>query len=412
MTAQRSLDRSPDFVLVANPGSRRAELFLAALERVGASAKLVSWIDLLGARVHLADVVATGSVLRIDSPGRDFEVERALLAAGAEVVDEEECTTRQHFSRLDPTQVAALEPDKGLILPSRQWYLGFRRTLRDLEAQLVSCPPHRLLASPRDIEVLFDKVACQERLATAGVAIPAPLGVVADFADLRVKMEQAGRSRVFLKIAHGSSGSGVAAYATGGRGGQQALTTTVEMVRTAGGTRLYNSRQIRTVRDLGEIATLVDTLATHRLYAEQWLPKAGIEGQAADLRVLTIGGEPRHMVARLSRSPITNLHLLNQRAPAEVFRGRMTPVAWEGAMATCRAAARCFPGSQQLGIDLLVGADFCYHAVLEANAFGDLLPGALDQGQDSYDAQIAALGFGPPPLRHPSAELATAAVGA
>jgi hypothetical protein len=51
------------------------------------------------------------------------------------------------------------------------------------------------------------------------------------------------------------------------------------------------------------------------------MPKAGIDGRTFDLRVLVIAGRARHAVARLSRGPMTNLHLLNERGdPARVAR--------------------------------------------------------------------------------------------
>jgi hypothetical protein len=52
---------------------------------------------------------------------------------------------------------------------------------------------------------------------------------------------------------------------------------------------------------------------------------------------------------------------------------------------------QCFPGSLYAGIDLLVTADFRRHAVLEVNAFGDLLPGVLCGGEDTYALEIAAM---------------------
>jgi hypothetical protein len=44
-----------------------------------------------------------------------------------------------------------------------------------------------------------------------------------------------------------------------------------------------------------------------------------------------------------------------------------------------------------VGVDLLVSPDWRAHAVLEANAFGDLLPGVLcDGGLSTYEAEVRA----------------------
>src|SRR4051812_1006674 len=78
----------PDLVVVGNPGCRRVALLQAALERRGLpAATVVAYLDLLAGRVALEQVIRPGTVLRIESPGRDFEVERALLAEGARVED-------------------------------------------------------------------------------------------------------------------------------------------------------------------------------------------------------------------------------------------------------------------------------------------------------------------------------------
>jgi hypothetical protein len=52
----------------------------------------------------------------------------------------------------------------------------------------------------------------------------------------------------------------------------------------------------------------------------------------------------------------------------------------------------CFPASMYAGLDLLLTPGFRRHAVLEVNAFGDLLSGVLHDGADTYEAELRALG--------------------
>jgi hypothetical protein len=70
---------------------------------------------------------------------------------------------------------------------------------------------------------------------------------------------------------------------------------------------------------------------------------------------------------------------------------RMGEEAWHDAMNTCERVAACFPDSLYCGIDLLIAAGFKHHAVAEVNAFGDLLPGTLSEGVDTYTAEILAM---------------------
>ena len=255
---------------------------------------------------------------------------------------------------------------------------------------------------PGEIAAMFDKRRCHALLAGHGVPVPRGLGPVRSHEALLARMRETGCHRVFVKLAHGSSASGVVAYQVGGPGGarHQAMTT-VEMVPGAGGVRLYNSRRVRVYRDRREIAALIDELCRHRVHVEQWLPKAGFRNRTFDLRVVVIGGAAQHVVVRLSRNAMTNLHLgsgpTSGHAPLEALLTRLDRPVWEAARRTCERAMEVFPGSLYAGIDLLIASDYRRHAVAEVNAFGDLLYGALHDGKDPYTAEIeAALARLPP----------------
>lgn len=378
-----------NFVIIGNPGSRRVELFQAALAHCGLPpARLVAYADLLAQRVALPDVVQSGDVVRIESPGRDWAIEQALLALGAEAARAEN-SEADHFACLAPEQVAELRFERGRIWPSRQWYLGWRAALDNMERQLAHCAPHRLMNAPGDIAVMFDKIACHERLETAGVPVPRSLGSPANFDDLEQRIREMGCQRVFIKLAHGSSAAGVVAYRTNGQ--QHQAVTTTEMIHEGGQLRLYNSRCIRTYHNLQEIRELVDALCQHRVHVEQWLPKAGWQNCVLDLRVVVLAGQAQHTVTRLSRSPLTNLHLLNQRADSAPVRARMGEANWQAALRSCEQAMECFPNSLYAGVDLLISPNYYEHAILEVNAFGDLLPALLWDGVDTYTAQIKAI---------------------
>jgi hypothetical protein len=384
----RSANSDEQFVVIGNPGSRRIEMFQAALAgRRLPAARVVSYLDLLSGKERLTQSIRDGAVVRIESPGKDFDVERALIAAGAEVADGDE-----GFDHISAQSARNLSFERGRILFPLQWYLGYCATLRLIERQLIECPPHRLMNSPAEVALMFDKIACHDLLSSRGVPVARSLGAVNSFDDLAERMREQNRRRVFVKLAYGSSASGVVAYQTDGRRYQ--ATTTVEMLRLNGELRLYNSRRIRVYRDWREIAELIDALCRHRVHVEQWLPKAGFEDRTFDLRVVAIAGRACHTVARLSRSPMTNLHLLNERGDVNAVRERIGQAAWDAAMRNCERAMECFPGSLYAGIDLLFTPDHRRQAVIEVNAFGDLLPGVFWQGQETYAAELLAIQHG------------------
>jgi len=198
---------APEFVVIGNPASRRVELFQAALRARGqAPARLISYLDLLAGRASLPDLMSPGDVLRVESPGKDADVERALLVAGADVADD------SPYDRLGPNEAAAMIIEKGRIVYPRQWYLGFCAVLREIERQRALCPPHTLMNHPDDIAVMFDKRVCHGRMRAAGVAVPRGLGGVASYEELVAAMRRGGGAHVLEHVVQGQAALAGAAY--------------------------------------------------------------------------------------------------------------------------------------------------------------------------------------------------------
>ena len=174
------------------------------------------------------------------------------------------------------------------------------------------------------------------------------------------------------------------------QGQRQQATTTVEMVVEDGTIKLFNSRRIRRYTDVQDIKRLMDALCRHNVHVEEWIPKAGHAGKTFDLRIVGIAGEPRFIVGRMSRHPITNLHLMNERCETSGIRARLGALRWEELLETCRRVMGLFPRCLYVAMDVLIRADWQAHAVVELNAFGELLQGIFENGEDTYGAQIAA----------------------
>ncbi|MFF7197310.1 STM4014 family protein [Streptomyces sp. NPDC008079] len=372
----------PRFAVVGNPENRRVGLFARAATEAGLPApRVVPWRDVLreGGATFAAD-----EVVRLDSPGEDAEVDRALRDMD------------------DPTRVEG----------SARWYARFNAVVRTLDGG-------RRLDDPDELAVLFDKRRCHRRLAEAGVPVPASptsgraAPAVRGWADVRALMREHAMPRAFVKLAHGSSASGVLAVETAGGGRVQATTS----VESADG-RLHNSLRVRRITRETEIAALVDALAPDGLHIERWLPKASLHGRVADLRIVVVDGRATHAVVRTSRSPLTNLHLGGARGDLGAAI-EAAGVRWEQALEICERAAACFPGTLCVGVDLLPAIGWRRFAVGEVNAFGDLLPrltglpGSGAEGLDTYAAQIAAVrarAASPTGVRPPYAPVAYAPV--
>jgi len=375
------------WVLLGNLDNRRVAFFEAALEAVGEPvAERLALGDALTAPDRLAHLLVTlprPVVVRLESPGEDFAVTRRLLAMGAV---EAEAEGGRHLAA---EVVESLEHDLGRILYPRQWFLGYRAALRAWSVTLAEAGPGVfVMNAPEDIEVMFDKTATCEALASRGIPVPPWLGPVTCYEGLCAAMDTHGVERAFVKLLHGSSASGVIAFSR--LRNLQAITSMSRAV-VGGEVRFYNSLRLSMLRDEREIAEAVDFVLCDGGRAEAWVPKGRVRGRPFDVRVVVIGGEARHAVVRIGRTPLTNLHLGNERGEVEEVEAQLGAEAWRSMLGTCEAVAGAFPRSLYAGVDLATGEDEASRWIIEANAFGDLLPNVVSRGVDTYRAEVEAM---------------------
>lgn len=372
-------------LILAPPQSRRVAAFQASLQRYGlAPARVLDYRAYLRGAIDLKQEIQEDSIFRIESTGEDCQLEHALLALGAHQKDEE------GYLPLSLQELAGLQLEQGEVMPSRQWFLGYRALLERLQTDLQACATHRLMSQPRHILSMFDKRACHQKLSEAGIAVPPALAKIESFDALEQAMTDSKMRRVFVKLAHSSSASGVMALATNGKAWQ--ATSTVQRVEKAGTYRYYNATKLQHYRDKSIIKQIIDHLCQQRVHVEQWLPKASLEGKIFDMRVVVIAGKAQHVLLRMGKGTITNLHLGNQRGKPEALRRIIPPEHWQAMLTSCERAAQLFDDNLYVGVDSMFTSNFCKHAILELNAFGDYHRGIYVNGRDTYGAELAALG--------------------
>jgi hypothetical protein len=367
------------FLILGNPANRRVTGFVDALRRRGQPEPIVlSHRALLREPEALLEIADQPLLVRIDANGEDAEVEALLLDRGFADAESLGCST------IAPDELVARGGVRfGEILAPRQHQLGFRRYLDQLSAGFERRPTWTVLQSPASIAELFDKRVTSRRYAGLGIPVPEFLDDVGSPEQLREQMAARRWPAVFVKLACGSSASCVALYQH--RGDRERLLTTVH-VRPDG---RFNSLRLQELSDRAPIDGLLEFLIAEGSQIERAIGKARVGTRVFDLRVLVIAGEPVFVVPRASHHPITNLHLGGIRVDVAEVRDRISTDAWRRAMTSARevfAAHRCL----HVGVDLLFEADMHGHAVIEANAFGDLLPGLERAGWSVYEWEIAA----------------------
>lgn len=209
--------------IVGNPENRRVTLFSEDARRLGWKVQVVPWEQLLSTPEQAWPMLIASPVIRIESPGENRAVEQQLIARGA--------------SSQSAGDSVRFSGEYGRIEQTEFWYAGFCDVLQKLKRMNEVDLHGRWMNPPDDIMVMFDKRQCQSLLRSRGVSIPEVLGFVESWEALVRLMDDTEAHRVFVKLPHSSSASGVIALQRNGQ--RWVARTSVEIVRAEDGQRLY-----------------------------------------------------------------------------------------------------------------------------------------------------------------------------
>lgn len=396
-------------ILIGNPGNRRTAGLQEARRQLGLEPALViPYLDLLRGTTNLAEecrrfglLADSVPMLRLDAPGEDFQVERLLIALGAPEAPAEKRDERllAYGSIPDPHPLAeeealSIREEKGRLYHPSQWFHGYMRLLGRLDRETKELWPVPFwLNAPSDIASMFDKRVTHRILSGAGIPVPKPLASPAELPDyeaLREAMLRKGKHRVFVKLASGSGACGVVAYQVNPRTGAEVAVTTLGVEQHL--TRppvYYNAIKPFRYTEPKLIRLLLNWLLAHGAHVEQWITKATYQGRAFDVRQLVVDGQACHRIARLSRTPITNLHLRSERKSLEEL-GLPENIRRAVGEAAERALS-LFPRSLVAGVDVLLRHGTYAPVIGELNPFGDLLYRVDHQGYGTYAWEMKQL---------------------
>ena len=225
--------------------------------------------------------------------------------------------------------------------------------------------------TPGAIAALLDKRRCKERLLEAGLPVTEFLRgkeSIRNTDQLLAAMREQQVWQVFVKPVFGSGAAGVSAFRLQPGTGRMCLYTCACLVPELG---LLNTKKLQYCTRTDEIRPLLDQILGLDCVVERWYPKASHEGYAFDLRAVVQMGQTYYILARLSKGPVTNLHLNNHPLPVEELG--LPDEIQERTKDLCRQAMDCFPGLQSAGIDLLLEKGSLSPRIIEMNAQGDLI---------------------------------------
>ncbi len=363
------------FLIVGNVEYRRVQMFAAALRELSQPPpEIIGHRELLQDPARLLCLPDEPRSVRIDSTGESVEVEAALLRLGYGAA------TTVGVSSVSPAELTATPLRHGEIRCPHQRHLGFLSYLTSLRGSFAQRPSWTLLSPLASIAELFDKRATSRRYADLGLPVPEFIeDELGDPNQLREVLRDRGWRAAFIKLSSASSASCLAIY----QPEPNILMTTMRR-RPEG---WFNSLRVQRVDDPRRVDEVLRFLLREGSQVERAVPKAKLDGAFFDCRILTVAGEPVFTVVRQNSHPITNLHLGGWRGDPEALRTLLPEGTWRSALRSCAVVAEAH-GCFQLGVDVMFETDLRNHRILEANAFGDLLPGLERQGHSVYEWEI------------------------
>lgn len=185
---------------------------------------------------------------------------------------------------------------------------------------------------------------------------------------LMAAMREERISQVFIKPVRGSGAAGVSAFRWQPSLGRMVLYTCAMRSPEYG---LINTKRLRHFTDKEEILPLLDRLLAMDCIVERWYAKAEYQGFSYDLRAVVQDGRMDFILARLSKGPITNLHLNNH--PLEAAALGLPGSVLEAVFELCEKSMECCQGLRSAGIDILLEKGSLRPRIIEMNAQGDLI---------------------------------------
>ena len=363
---------TPRYVAVCNPDGKRWQAYARALtafwgvRSVRPEVVVVPWQDVIPLRGNLDGLAAfdAPALVRLESPGRDFEVTKLLLEAGG------------------LPDAAELEYRKGRLIRPGLQHRGFCAVLGGLRRAFDARPHLTPSACPLAVAELFDKNATSAQLTAAEIPCPPALPAIPHSANEVLDAIRAQRWPVaYVKLATGSSATGCAAV----HALAEPAWASTTMLRQ--GADFFSTRRLQRVSG-ADLDTALEFILTEGACVQRGIPMAQLDGQNFDVRVVVIHGTPAFTIFRLSSAPMTNLHLGGRRGDAAACRRAIPTRAWLDAMDHCVAAAQLYPCAM-VGIDLVFERGYLRHYILEVNAFGDWFPDLVDErGRTVHEVEI------------------------
>jgi len=253
------------FLTIGSENSRRLKFWEDALQQYNCKHDFITYEQVIN--FDFPKITAP-TLLRITSPGEDFNLKKMILSLG------------------DFPDAENLVFQKGLIYPNQNWYSGWWKVLEKIKVFILLNPLLQVMNTPAAIQLAFHKLKCQQLLIEQGIATPKIiLSQLSNYDTFIQTLVDKNIHQVFIKPYHGSSASGVMAFRQSN--GKQMLYTTIALKDNG---QLFNHLKLQKYNSIEKIKTIINAMIPSGLLVEEWIRKKTYQQKSVDFRILVVNG--------------------------------------------------------------------------------------------------------------------------
>lgn len=244
---------------------------------------------------------------------------------------------------------------------------------------------------PIDILELLDKRKCKQKLIQNGIPVTEPIfNSFSQSDELLSFMRENQLRQVFVKPVTGSGAAGVSALRFAPTKNKIVLYTCAQLLEN----KLINTKRMHRLEQ-DKAVKFLDALLKLDCIVEKWHKKSSCQSRDNDyfdnnyyfdLRVIVQDGTIDYILPRLSKGPITNLHLNNLSIHFNELN--LKPSIVDKLCDVCIKAAACYPRLNSIGLDVLLEKDSEKPYIIEMNSQGDLMHKDVYGSNTIYRRQI------------------------
>ena len=232
-----------EYFVIGNLENRRIDFFREALKKLkGKPLNEIHYLDILRDNFDWSKI-PDNAIIRLESPGENFEVEKHLISKGSD-------------------QEIQIEEDYGRVRHLTEWYAGYKKLLKEIELQTKD-KQVRWFNSPEAVITMFDKKLCHQAFEKHQVSSTSLTGSLENYCQLRELMAREKKHSVFIKPTNGSSASGIIALKTAGT-----RVSAYSSLSQKNG-KLYNSLRISNYTNETTVAEIINTMGRRKLYSRR-----------------------------------------------------------------------------------------------------------------------------------------------